>query len=216
MNTIINNSYVITLLLLWNTCAWSTSSWYPTNTSSQFPGQSTEYNLSTSAQATPVYCPNKSGYIQVGMSADQVLAACGNPTSHTEMNTQAMQNLPIKQILFNNQGSSSAFYGVWNLSTSSTGTASLEVDIVNNAVYALKLNGSTINSTSLCQGQTINVQDPEVKVYNLCGTPSSINNTFITVPVPSQTKPQQWFYQSSPYQPSLRLLIVDGKLISIN
>ena len=43
----------------------------------------------TTAQAQSLYCPEHSQYIKIGMSADQVVQACGQPlTKQKKKNTQ--------------------------------------------------------------------------------------------------------------------------------
>jgi hypothetical protein len=162
-----------------------------------------------------VYCPQNHGYIRLGMTPDQVIAACGQPSSQQDSNQPVYQQIPVQQLVYNNQGTSSAFYGVWNLPTG-TGGAQLQVDVMNNKVQAIKLNGSDNNAFSICGGASIQVGDPVSKVYGACGSPSITNNTFTKIAVPTQQKPVIWIYQPGQYQPSISLTFVNGKLQSIN
>lgn len=176
-----------------------------------------------------VYCPQKSGYINVGMTPDQVIAACGVPISQQQSNNPAMQQIPVQQLYFNNQGQSTAFYGVWAIpggsgnygmfqpfnSNNGGGGVQLQVDVTNGQVKGIKVNGSDTNAFSLCGGTNITVGDPASKVYNACGTPTLSNNTFINQPIPSQQKPIIWTYKPDPYGPTVTLTFVNGKLLSI-
>jgi hypothetical protein len=174
-----------------------------------------------------MYCPQNHAYINIGMSTDQVIAACGQPSSIQESNQPIMQKVPMQQLIFNNlapndsdfAGSlntapNTAFYGVWNIPTGSSGVQ-VQVDIVDNKVKNITVNGGGSNALSLCSGTNIQVGDPASKVYGACGSPNVTNNSYINVPIPSQTRPQIWIYQPGPYQPSFSLTFVDGKLQSI-
>src|SRR3990167_9833930 len=108
------------------------------------------------ADPQSVFCPQKSGYINIGMTVDQVIAACGQPISQQKSDQPAMQQVPIKQVFFNNQGQSTAFYGVWAIpggfansgafepfnANTGGGGVQLQVDITNDAVRAVKVNGA--------------------------------------------------------------------------
>ena len=83
------------------------------------------------------YCPQNHGYINIGMTPDQVISACGQPLSQQESNQPILQKIPVQQLIYNHQGTETAFYGVWNIPTGSGGTQ-LQVDIVNNRLNQLK------------------------------------------------------------------------------
>lgn len=161
------------------------------------------------------YCPQNHGYINIGMTPDQVIAACGSPISQQDSNEPVYQKIPVQQLFFNSQGTKTAFYGVWNLPMGSGG-AQLQVDVINNKVKSIKINGSDNNAFSICNGANIQVGDPVGKVYGACGAPSLTNNTFTKVPLPSSHKPIIWVYQTSQYQSPISLTFVNGKLQSIN
>lgn len=161
------------------------------------------------------YCPQNHGYIKVGMTQDQVIAACGQPLSKQESNQPIMQQIPVQQLIYNNQGTSTAFYGVWNIPTGSGGTI-LEVAVVNNVVRAVKVNGSDSNAFSVCRGKQISVGEPVGAVYAACGRPDVVNNTFVNQVVPDAPKPQVWIYQPGQFQSPISLTFVDGKLQSID
>ncbi|BCA96324.1 hypothetical protein TUM19329_26850 [Legionella antarctica] len=161
------------------------------------------------------YCPQNHAYINVGMSANEVIAACGQPLSQQDSNQPIVQRIPVQQLIYNNQGTGNAFFGVWNVPTGSGGTQ-LQVDVVNNRIKAIKVNGSDSNAFSICNGASIEIGDQVGKVYGSCGSPSVVNSTFINQIVPTATKPQIWIYQPGQYQPTVSLTFVDGKLQSIN
>jgi hypothetical protein len=161
------------------------------------------------------YCPQNHAYINVGMTPNEVIAACGQPLSQQDSNQPLMQKIPVQQLIYNNQGAATAFYGVWNVPTGNGGTQ-LQVDVVNNRIKGIKVNGSDSNAFSICNGANIQVGDQVGKVYGACGSPSVVNNTYINQIVPTAQKPQIWIYQPGQYQPTVSLTFVDGKLQSIN
>lgn len=170
--------------------------------------------LSTFA-ADSIYCPQNHGYIKLGMTPDQVISACGQPLSQQDSNRPVLQKVPVQQLVYNNQGGSTAFYGVWNITTG-TGGSRLEVDIVDNKIKGIRLNGSDNNAFSICKGANIQVGDPVGLVYNACGSPSIVNNTYINELVRTAQKPVVWIYQPGQFQPPFALTFVNGKLQSIN
>jgi hypothetical protein len=149
------------------------------------------------------------------MSVDQVVSACGQPLLKQESQQPVNQKINMQQLMYNNQGSKTAFYGVWNMPTGQQGVQ-LEVDVVNNIVKGIKINNSDSNAFSVCHGVNIQAGDPVSKVYGACGNPSIVNNTFINQPIASDKPPEVWVYQPGRYQPSIRLTFVNGKLQSIN
>lgn len=167
------------------------------------------------ADTDSYYCPQNHGYIKLGMTPDQVIAACGQPVSQQESNQPLLKKIPVQQLIYNNLGTSTAFYGVWNVPTGSGG-AQLQIDIVNQKVRSIKINGSNDNAVSICQGTNIQAGDPIQKVYYACGSPSIVNNSYINEVVQTTEKPKIWIYQPGEYQPSVTLTFVDGRLQSIN
>ena len=163
-----------------------------------------------------IYCPQNHGYINIGMTADQVTASCGQPLSKQQSNSPVMQKVPVQQLFYNNEASPTAFYGVWTLPVGVSTGAHLEVDVINNKVSAIRINGSNTNAFSICGGADIQAGDPVGKVYGSCGVPSVVNKTFVNHPIPSNQKPEVWIYQPDQYQAPISLTFVNGKLQSID
>jgi hypothetical protein len=126
-----------------------------------------------------------------------------------------MQQVPVQQLVYNNMGSSTAFYGPWKLPTGNQGTH-LQIDVMDNVVKSISLNGSNNNAFSICGGSNIQVGDPVTKVYNACGNPSITNNTYANIPIQSTQKPVVWTYKPGEYQSSITLTFVNGQLQSIS
>lgn len=148
------------------------------------------------------------------MSPEEVIAACGSPTSQQESDQPVLKKIPVTQLIYNNLGTKTAFYGVWNTEMGSGGTP-LEINVVNNRIKSIRLNNSDSNAFSICQGTNIQIGDQVGKVFAACGTPALMNNTYINQLIPTIKKPQVWIYQPGQYQSPVTLTFVDGKLQSI-
>lgn len=171
--------------------------------------------LPFSIYAESYYCSQNHAYISTGMTMDEVIAACGKPLSQQESNEPLMRKVPVQQLIFNNAGADTAFYGVWNIPTGSGGTQ-LQIDIINNKVKEIKVDGSGSNALSICEDANIQIGDDVAKVYGACGNPSVVNNTYIEEVIPTQEKPKVWIYQSDQYSTPVSLTFVNGKLQSIH
>jgi hypothetical protein len=163
-----------------------------------------------------MYCPQNHGYINLGMSPDQVIAACGQPLSKQQSKTPLMQKVPVLQLMYNSQGAQKAFYGVWSLPVGTNSGAQLQVDVINNKVSGVHLNGESANAFSICSGTMVQIGDPVGRVYSACGNPSLVNNTYVNQPVQSNQPPEVWTYQVDQFQAPFNLTFVNGKLQSIN
>ena len=176
----------------------------------------------TSIMGQTLYCPQNAGNISTGMTQEQVLAACGEPLSKQTAKGAVTQRVPVQQLMYNslNTGSvypglNSAYYDQWSLPSGTSGI-NLRVDIINNVVTGVNINGSNTNAASICNGISLQAGDKVNKVYSACGNPSMVNNTYIDQMVPSNTKPEVWIYQLNQYQSPISLTFVNGKLQSIN
>lgn len=176
------------------------------------------------------YCSQNNGYINPGMSQDAVIAACGQPISKQISHTPLMKKVPVTQFIYNNKGSSNSFYGPWNVamgnmnkevsqplnSGPSSAGVQLQIDVADDKILSVSINGGKTNAVSLCGGASITVGDAAGNVTNACGKPSMTNHTYIEVPIQSDTKPEIWTYQADEYQAPVSLTFVDGQLQSIN
>lgn len=173
--------------------------------------------------ADSFYCPQNHAYINVGMTQQQVTAACGQPTSIRASASAVIQQIPVTQLIYTtlNQGAISYYpglnstYSMWSLPSGSQGT-SVQIDLTNNQITSMNINGSSTNALSVCQGGSIQIGDNINKVFNACGAPSTINNTYVNKPVPASAHPQVWFYTVDQYQPTISLTFINGILQSIN
>lgn len=173
--------------------------------------------LSLNAMAEDsLYCPQNHAYIRLGMTTNEVIAACGQPLRKQESDRPLTRKIPVLQLIYNAQGSQNAFYGVWSLPVGVNSGVQLEVEVTNNKVTGVQLNGSSTQAITICGGNMIEVGDPVNKVYSYCGSPSLANNTYINQPIQSEEMPQIWTYQVDPYQPAYTLTFLNNRLQSIN
>lgn len=166
------------------------------------------------AQAADFYCPQNHGYIALGMTQEQVIGACGQPEIKEKLKKPFERKIPLLQLVYNNLGSAKAFYGVWTLPTGLTPGATLEVDVVDDKVRSVRLNGGSDKAFSVCGGTPIIEGDPVSKVYTSCGEPSVINNSYLLEPVSATSLPEVWSYTAD-YQPTIRLTFVNGVLVEV-
>lgn len=172
------------------------------------------------ALADGFYCPTNHGYINIGMNSNQVLSACGQPSSVDQSNQPLVQQVPVTELIYTNLDKGAVYsglnstYQMWSLPSGTTETQ-LKVSIVNNQVSSVEINGSNENAMSVCGGVAIQVGDPADNVYTACGNPNLVNQTYIKRPIKSNVKPEIWTY-NVPYQSSFRLTFLNGILQSID
>ena len=172
------------------------------------------------AEQAPFYCPKNHGYIRIGMTQKEVLMACGTPTSKEKSKKTAVEQVPVTQLIYTTLNPAPVYrgyeliYNTWSLPIGSNG-ANLEVDIIDDKVSNIRFNGSDTNATSVCGNHQFAVGDLANKVYSACGAPSLTNRTFINRPLKNRSKPEIWTYYIDRYNPSFRLIFIDGKLEAI-
>ncbi len=180
--------------------------------------------LLISTQSIALFCPAQFKNIAPGMTEAEVLAACGAPLSKQQSTLPVQRKVPITQLYYNNQGApgavvppvtqNSIYYGLYANPTDIRGNM-LQVDIVDNKVYGIAMDGTSQNAFSICNGNMVQIGDPAGKVYGACGSPLLTNKTFILENIIDVPRPQIWIYQFSEFGSPARLTFVDGKLQSI-
>ena len=179
--------------------------------------------LSLAAQsADSIYCAQQHGYINVGMTQDQVVAACGKPLIKRDSKvTQVVEKIPVTQLIYTTLNQGGVYPGInnmyqrWSLPSGSTGV-NLQVNIIDQKITSVNINGSSTNAASICGGISLQVGDDISRVYSACGNPSLVNQTYINQPVPKTLNPEVWVYQVNKYQPPFSLTFVNGNLQSID
>lgn len=165
------------------------------------------------------YCPQGHGYVKIGMSVDEVSAACGEPISRQDANKPVTSLVPVKQLIYNNQGTDTPYYwynNYWAALKTGSGGIQMEINVVDNRVKLIRVNSSNSNQATVCNGVNIRIGDSLARVYNACGSPSIQNNSYIQQIVTTTAKPQIWIYQLNMYQPKVTFTFADGRLYSIN
>jgi hypothetical protein len=175
--------------------------------------------------ADSIYCPEHSAYINVGMTIEQVVSACGQPLNQQDSNEPLTRRVEVLQLIYDNigiksplsvTGFPSAVSGS-ELKSGWEGGAQLEVNVIDNKVKEIKINGSGAgNAASVCPDGNFKIDDNVSTVYYACGSPSIVNNTFIKQVIPTTEKPRIWTYQTNQFTPPFSLTFVNGKLQSIN
>ncbi len=168
------------------------------------------------------YCSKNHAYINVGMTQDQVLASCGNPTSVQDSGNAVVQQIPMTQLVYTDINKGAVFfypgidrvYSLFSLPSGSTGNT-IEVDLINSQVSAIKVNGVSTNALSMCKDGKVQIGDKINSIYNACGAPDNINQTYVNRRVPRKQHPQVWIYESQNYQPGFTLTFINGILQSI-
>ena len=176
----------------------------------------------TTVSAQQVFCSQHSRFIDVGMSVNEVISACGEPIRKEKSNVPVTTRIPVQQLIYTATDTGSvyptlddAFYNTWSLPSGTSGV-NVEVDLVNDKVKAMRINGSGINAMTVCNNNKIEIGASSGAVYSACGTPTLINSTYINQQVQSETQPEVWTFKMGDYQPPMSLTFVDGKLQSIN
>lgn len=179
-------------------------------------------SLPVEAQVTSFYCPTGHGYINLGMSTSQVLSACGQPSSIEKSNQSLIQQIPVTELIYTNLNQGAPYsgldvtYQMWSISSGTT-QVSMQVNIINNQVSSIEVNGQSENAMSVCGGTPIQIGDSADSVYSACGNPSMVNQTYIKQPVRTSdnAKPETWVYNVDQYSQSFRLTFLNGILQSI-
>jgi hypothetical protein len=180
-------------------------------------------SLLNNASASSFYCAQGSSFIQVGMTESQVISACGQPLSKTVSNQPATHKMQVTQLIYTSlvsatlgDGIKSAVFDQWSFPTGPSAGFTLQVNVIDNKVSSIQLNGGNTNAMSVCNGANIQVGDDVSNVYAQCGSPNTTNTTYINQPIPGNNKSEIWTYQADQYQPPFRLTFVNGSLESID
>jgi hypothetical protein len=173
------------------------------------------------AEQPAFYCPKNHGYIRVGMTEAEVLQLCGTPTVKEKSKHDAVEQIPVTQLIYSTLNPEPVFrgykliYNTWSLPIGS-GDNNLEVDVIDGKIHSIRFNGADTNASNVCNNQSFAVGDLPSKVFSACGSPSITNHTYINRTVKSKSKPMTWTYSTDPYQPTFQLIFMDGELKSIS
>lgn len=169
------------------------------------------------------YCPTQHGFIHPGMTRDEVIQACGQPT-HIEQSKQPLvQEIPVTELIYTNLNQGAPYpglnntYQMWSI-TSGTTQVHMQINIIHDQIHSIQVNGSHDNATNVCGGTPLQIGDSADSVYSACGSPSMVNQTYIKEPIKTEhhAYPELWTYQVSPYDPPFHLTFLNNILQSIS
>lgn len=179
---------------------------------------------SQTALADPFYCTENNEYINVGMNVMDVRQACGTPQSVQKSQRMGTRKVPVAQLTFNIATATTGSYagtftpGIQssNFQVNTGPLTTLIVEVSNNKITDISLNGQSAQSVSICGGGSFGVGDPPASAINSCGSPVSENDTYKNVSTGQEQQVETWTYQPADYQPAFQLIFVDGALSQIN
>lgn len=173
----------------------------------------TSFLLSQSAYA--LMCTKTYAQVTTGMTAAQVKAACGNPTSVQQKRQDLFEN---EQVEFWNYSS--------DIPTKHTATAMEDLGYVNEPVQskqftfdkegkvtAISIGGGSMDSTSACGGM-IKIGDNRSLVSSYCGKPSQATAGQKRIRKGSVVN-EIWIYQFDEFRPPVSLTFEKGVLVNI-
>ncbi len=180
--------------------------------------------LSQTAVANPFYCPQNSQYINTGMSEGDVRQACGAPQAILKSKKKGVQRVPVTQLTFTvstqtvGQMGGTITPGVQSgaFQVNTGPLATVVVNVTNDVISSIMLNGNASESLSVCPGGSFGVGDPGSNAVDSCGNPSAVNDTYKNVPTDQTILVDTWSYNPGNYQKPFKLTFTDGVLTAIN
>ena len=173
--------------------------------------------------AQSIYCPEGHAYIQVGMTEDDVINACGQPRVQSAPSKPYTRKIPMTQLIYTSTIPNQPYLGIkeavleqWSLPTGINNLYSIQFDIMEHKVKSIHVNGSETKGMNMCSANSVQVGDDESAVYAACGDPSTTNTTYVESTLPGSHKTEAWTYQIDQYQPPIHLTFVNGVLESID
>lgn len=149
-----------------------------------------------------VFCPKTMRYLKTGQTVQEVLAACGQPTSQREVGVPDPVESPTV----------SWFYSI------SRGMAGNQVQLIihmqNGEVSGMSLSGQAVTSISVCQRGSVKVGDKDYLVRSYCGEPSLINIGSQQIGV-RRKKVLLWIYKFGSFGPTYLLRFERNTLVKI-
>lgn len=159
------------------------------------------------------YCPTQGGYIKLGMTMPQVMAACGKPIDVQKSRTFATRNVAIQQLIYRMDTTSGRGNVVFNTGTSN---GNLMFTISANKVESISLNGVDTKGTTMCPNTALQVGSSAQDVIDACGQPSIVNNSYKQISQGNQQIQQEiWTVSTGDYSPKLTLTFQNGILEKI-
>ncbi len=174
-----------------------------------------------SSSVWAAFCSSSQGnnWIDLGMSEQEVQAACGQPTAIQVSDDRSKQLKSTQYWTYQTQKASPLYPPKAPLSNGvdqlTVGSDSLTVQINQNQVSQLAMNGHLLKEASCPQGGALSLGDSADRVLALCGRPNVVSTQHEEVDVAGpQTK--NWVYSSGQGQSSLQIEFSDGVVSKID
>lgn len=165
---------------------------------------------------TPLYsyaffCPNNFNQIDFGFSEDQVMSACGSPSS-TQSEVEPVPvpqewNYYMQQPSTNYMGTVTGPYNTQMNNQSGTIKTQITFD-ANGKVININVNGVTAGNTGMCT-PPIQLGDDMAKVKSACGSPAIVSKPNADSNQPGK-KMDTFVYTGNQ---TVKLIFEDGKLV---
>lgn len=151
-------------------------------------------------------CPKTFTQIRAGMTLDQVLNACGEPTSKQEKDDVLYSAEKIEYW---------SYLRLQPVGYNDTPRPEMSFGIEKDKVVSITVGGQTMNSTLACGGYNVKVGDSSAAVSGACGYPSSTQEG-TSRKGGDYIKTNVWMYKFDEYRPAVTLTFQKGVLTSIS
>lgn len=156
-----------------------------------------------SSQTFAFFCPTNFSQINTGDTLEQVIAVCGAPDSTKTTTEEA--NTPQELTYYVNPTGSNTGQPLPQVTSLKMTVAISAEGKVNN----ITVNGQSLITTPICNGNSIQVGDTFKTVKAACGDPGFVNKGQVANGAAKETKTTELRYNSNP---PATLIFVDGKL----
>src|SRR3990167_6343443 len=140
--------------------------------------------------ATNYLCPSTNQYVATGDTLGQVMMICGQPTKIIEPKTNN-ESEQVTQLLYQRTAVKQN-----KLLANDMRQYQLDIQISNNKIVGILVNGQSVQSTNSCYNTTIKIGDPIQNVLQYCGKPFLVTQTMAKI---KNTEPIKLIYSPNDY-----------------
>ena len=166
--------------------------------------------------AWALFCTTASGnngWIEEGMSQDDVITACGQPDQQTQDQNSSKQLQTTQYWTYQQQTVEDTSEG--NAINMATSPNILVVEIRNNQITRLAVNGNFVSSANCPKGGLLNVGEDDDVIVSRCGSATQVSYQNETVD--SSAPPNIiWTYQSANGAAPLQIQFQNGVVSQIS
>ena len=168
------------------------------------------------ANTNSMYCATKGGFIQLGMSMEQVIQACGEPINKSKILVPNMRKIKVIQLIYRISSMAGRDSYKYEFNPGGSTTFNLMITIVADKVSNISYNNANTNGASVCQNGPIAIGYTLAQVRQSCGDPDGINHSFQNIPQGNApVKQETWSFKDGQYGKSFTLTFKNGILESI-